>query len=350
MQKDKTKPFDYSNLKQAVHDLNNIFTSSINSIDILENVVNKDVGTQKLISTIRTNSLRAVDIINNLLSHKTKQKNEISIYDLVTDIKLTTKATLPKNVKLQFRFGKNLNKINANYTDLYRVLLNLIVNASEAIIDKGTIIFSAKNSRRKDSVLISIKDNGIGISTKKLKDIFNDGYSTKSRSTNSGIGLTIVQQIIEEYNGKIEVTSQYRSGTKFAITIPTVNTTETNNNRNKQQTILLADDDLVILELFSELLASYNYKVITSKDGKDAANKFKKDTFDLVIVDKTMPKINGFELIKLIRKSDSTIPIILTTGSQEAIDEEYPKLNKKKKIKKPWSFEDMLDCIRILLT
>ena len=349
MSKSQNKSIDFSTLNQAVHDLNNIFTSSINSIDILEKSIPKENETTKLISTIRTNSLRAVDIINNLLTNKSKQKNNISIYDLVADIKLTTKETLPKNIKLQFRFGKNLNRVYANYTDLYRVLLNLIINANESINGKGTIIFSAKNSRKKDYVVISIKDNGIGITNKTLKNIFDEGYSTKSKTTNSGIGLAIVKSIIEEHNGNIEVISKYRSGTEFIISLPTTRKTEKQKSKDKFQTILLADDDQVILELFSELLISYDYKVVSAKDGKDAIDKFNKNKFDIVIADKIMPKIDGLELIKIIRKKDSKIPIILTTGSQEAIDEQYPNLIINQKIKKPWSFEDMLDCIQTLL-
>ncbi len=349
MSKSQNKLINFSTLNQAIHDLNNIFTSSINSIDILEKTISPKSNTTKLISTIRTNSLRAVDIINNLLTNKAKQKNNISIHNLVADIKLTTKGTLPKNIKLQFRFGKNLNKIFANYTDLYRVLLNLIVNASESISDKGTIIFSAKNSRKKDSVLISIKDNGIGIPSKKIKHIFDEGYSTKNKTTNSGIGLAIVKNIIEEHNGNIEIISKYRSGTEFIISLPTSRKIDKKKNKDELQTILLADDDQVILELFSDLLASYHYKVIAAKDGRDAFDKYNKAKPDLVIVDKMMPKINGLEFIEMIRKNNSTIPIILTTGSQEAIDDDYPKLSINEKIKKPWSFEDMLDCIQNLL-
>ena len=226
MSKSQNKLINFSILNQAVHDLNNIFTSSINSIDILEKTISKEPETEKLISTIRTNSLRAVDIINNLLTNNAKQKNNISIHDLVADIKLTTKGTLPKNIKLQFRFGKNLNRVYANYTDLYRVLLNLIVNAGDSIRDKGSIIFSAKNNRKNDSVLISIKDNGIGISSEKLKHIFDEGYSTKSKKTNSGIGLAIVKNIIEEHNGTLSVKSEDGDWTEFTIILPVVSEKE----------------------------------------------------------------------------------------------------------------------------
>lgn len=349
MSKNLKKSYLTSQLKQTIHDLNNIFTSTISSVDVLEDHVKGNKKASQLVATIKNNSIRAIDVINNLSSGSNKQKSKIDVTSIISDIELTTKSTISKNIKLTFRFGKNLNKVYANYTDLYRVFLNLIVNATESIGDSGSIVFSVKNNRKKDFVLISIKDNGIGISKQKLKNIFVDGYTTKDKNTNSGFGLSIVKKIIEEHNGSLEVSSKVKSGTEFLITLPAIEKTKIEINNKVFSKILLADDDPVILELFSDLLTSYNYDVDTAADGKRALSKFKKGSFDITIIDKIMPKMDGIECIEQIRKMDSKVPIILTTGSQDAIEEEYLSLDINKKIKKPWNFEDMLEAIQTLL-
>ena len=339
-----------SQLNNAIHDLNNIYTSSLNSIDSLEKIVKKNQTANKLISTLRNNSSRAVDIINGLSEKSIKQMLIVSIKDLAEDIKSTIKPTISKNIKLKFTYGKNLGSVNGNYSDLYRAILNIIVNASEAIKNEGQISFSAKNSRKRDSIIISIKDNGIGISSRKLKNIFDVGYSSKNKKSNSGLGLSIVQKIVDEHSGTIDVSSKLNKGTEFTIVLPAnsnliISKIKDGTNIN----VLLADDDVTILELFSDLLISYKYEVVTAKDGRSAFSKFEKGNFDIVILDKIMPNLDGLRCIQKIRKINKRIPIILTTGSQEPLDIGKNDMNINRVIKKPWGFNEMLDVIQTLL-
>jgi CheY-like chemotaxis protein len=334
-------------IKQTVHDLNNIFSSSLNSAEVLDKLIKGNKKASKLISTIKANTLRAIDITNSLSGKEVKQKNLISLKDVVHDIEYTVKPTLPQRIKLKFLFGKNLKKIYANYTDLYRVLLNLIVNSVESIQQSGTITVAIKNERKTDSVIISVKDTGSGISRDKIKNIFDSGFSTKGKQKNSGYGLSIVKKIIEYHKGSITATSKTDKGTEFLIKLPAVEKTFTKGK--KEQIILLADDDKIILELFSDLLSSYNYTVITAENGKKALEKFKAKKPDLIIMDKTMPDIDGLKCIEEIRKTQKDIPIILTTGSAEPIETDFPKLNITKKIKKPFNFEEILSIIQSLI-
>jgi len=338
-----------SQMKLAIHDLNNIFTSTLASSEILEKLCQSNDKISRYVQTIKANSLRAIDIINDLVDSNNKIKTDIVIADIITNLKLTIKPTLPKNIKLQFKLYKNLNKVEANYSDLYRVFLNLIINAIESITTSGSIVFSAKNDTSKSQIIISIKDTGKGISRQKLKNIFDEGFSLKKHKSNSGLGLAIVKNIIEDYYGSIEVKSKLKVGTEFKITLPAIKDFEAEKTHNKIYKILIADDDKIILELFSELLSSYNYLVTTANDGKKALEKFKKNEFDIVIVDKMMPFMDGIECIKNIRIINPNIPIILTTGFQESIDKKYNDLNITKKIKKPWVFEDMLKIIQELI-
>ena len=336
-----------SELKQAIHDLNNIFTSTLASSEILEKLCKNNTKISKYTQTIKTNSLQAIDIINAMTNNRTKIKKSIAIIDIVSKLKMTLKPTLPKGVKLQFQLAKNLKKVDANYSDLYRAFLNLLINAIESITAFGTIVFSAKN--KNDQIIISIKDSGKGISKGKLKNIFDEGFSLKKDKLNAGLGLTIVKKIIENHKGSIDVSSKLNVGTEFIITLPAIINSEVKKYKKQTHKILLADDDKIILELFSDLLSTYNYDITTAFNGKMAITEFNNNKFDLIIIDKIMPFLDGLECISLIRKTNSTIPIILTTGSQETIDKEYPDLKIAKKMKKPWSFEDMLKTIQNLI-
>lgn len=347
----KTSNLDKSiQLPQIIHDLNNILNSTLVSAKMLENQFEDNLGAINLIRTIKTNSLRASDVINSLSKNPQKTKNDIEIADIVANLESTVRPTLPQNVKLTFRIGKNVNNVSGNYSDLYRAFLNLIINAIESIEKTGKIAFSVKNSPKKDFVLISVKDNGIGISEAKLKQIFRKGFSQKSKKANSGLGLAIVKEIIENHFGNISVVSQPNLGSEFLVSLPTKSILRPISKKQKSNKILLADDDKVILELFSDLLKTYDYKVFTASNGKMAIEQFNNHKFDLVIVDKIMPLLDGLECIKYIRKTNSKIPIILTTGSQEAIDKDYSSLKITQKIKKPWDFENMLEVIRQVLS
>lgn len=345
------KPIADIRIKQAIHDLNNIFTSTLNSIELLENAVSKNKSATKLTFSIKSNSMRAIDIIQGLVSNTPKRTNIISLKQIAKDIEYTIKPNLKKNISLKFRFGKNLNSIVGNYADLYRVLLNIITNSIEAINTKGNIVFSAKNNRKKDEIIISIKDDGIGISKNRLKNIFEIGNSNKGNKNHSGLGLSIVKSIVSSHGGTVDVKSKHRVGTEFLITLPAKSPTKyVDTDSGKSPNILLADDDNTILELFSELLVSYNFRVSTAIDGKDALLKYKKENFDLVIVDKIMPTVDGLEFIKSIRKTNTSIPIILTTGSYDHLQKDSKELKINSIVQKPWGFNDMLEVIRTLLS
>ncbi|MCF6270486.1 MAG: response regulator [Melioribacteraceae bacterium] len=337
-----------TNVKRAVHDLNNIFTSNLTSIEQLQKLLAENENAQNLLTGLSINSTRAIEIINSLSPTSKKLKRRISIENILTDVHSTVKSSLENRISLKINIEKNLPKTEGYYTDLYRAFLNLTINAIESIDDKGLIEIRANNTSKNNFVDIYISDSGSGISDENLPSIFDIEFSTKARE--SGQGLTIVKEIIEEHNGSISAKSLIGSGTTFTITLPTIPSPQKKPLGKKIQNILLVDDDKTILELFSDLLFSYNYNVISVDGGKKALNKFKNTpSFDLIIIDKFMPDMDGLDLIKKIRESNSETPIILTSGSHETIEQDLTYLGINKKIKKPYDFEEMLDEIQNLL-
>ncbi len=335
-------------LKEAIHDLNNIFTSNLASLEQLQKMLPDNKNVHNLLAGLSINYMRATEIINSLSPTSQKLKSRIAIEDIITDVQSTVKLSLEERIKLKINIEKNLPKIEGYYTDLYRVLLNILINAIESIDDEGLIEISANKIQENKFIEIHISDTGSGISEENLPFIFDEKFSTKGRG--SGDGLSIIKKIIDEHEGIISAKSNEQSGTTLSISLPTVPTFKNISSSNNTESILLVDDDKTILELLSDLLSSYNYKVVSADSGKEALKEFyNHPNFELIIVDKTIPDIDGLDLIKKIRESNSKVPIILTSGSHETIDQDLTDFMINKKIKKPFNFEQLLDEIQNLL-
>lgn len=348
MSENSDKQKTLTNIKRAIHDLNNIFTSNLTLIEQLQILLDENENAQNLLTGLNINSIRAIEITNSLSPTSKKIKRRIPIENVITDVVSTVKLSLENRIKLKINLDKNLPKIEGYYTDLYRVFLNLTINAIESIDDEGLIEITVNNIPKNSFIEIHIADTGSGISDKNLPAIFEAGFSTKERE--SGHGLAIIKEIIDQHKGSISVKSTLGEGTVFTITLPAIPSPQRKSLGKRIPNILLVDDDKTILELFSDLLSSYNYNVVSADCGKDALNKFYNATnLDLIIVDKTMPDLDGLDLIKKIRERDSEIPIILTSGSYETIEQDLIYLGINKKIKKPFDFEQMLDEIQNLL-
>ena len=361
MNSDKSKK-NINVLKMTAHDLNNIFTSILNSVELLKIKI-KDNDQSILLKNIENNSIRASEIVNELLlteENKEKLKTRISIKTLISDLELTLKKSFDSSVKIELKLDENIGDVFGNYSDLFRVLLNLCVNAKDALADK--ILISVYNTdvsktinylslNNKDFVVIKIADNGKGIEKASLADIFKTGFSTKKSHTVSGLGLSIVKRIVDEQKGYIEVESVFGKGTTFKIYFPVVQKVDKNISVSLNKKILIAEDTKEIADELSELLKFENYIPTVAYDGEKVLNLLsERKTFDLFIIDKKMPGINGIELIKRIRRKDSLVPIILATGSMPSEDENsLSELNINKYIKKPYLFETLLENIRELV-
>ena len=342
-----------SKIQQTAHDLNNIITSSQNSVVAIKKSSKPNAEIQKYLTNIETNCIRATEMLEEFLASEgigKRTKRRININDLISDVVRTLKGTLTAKISLDIKVSKRLLKIEGFYSDLYRAILNLSINAFEAIEEKGRISLSAKNKSSKsygNIVEIVIKDTGCGIDKNILESIFEDGFSTKSKNRTSGRGLSIVKEIIEIHQGKIDVKSNVGKGTQFIISLPAIEATQKSKKKNRIKKILVAEDEPPILESLTYLLESYNYKTIGASSGIIAIEKFMNNKdLDLILIDKLMPDIDGIDVVAKIRKHNKTIPIILTTGIQDADQLKLDDIGVNKVVKKPYDFDQMIELIR----
>ena len=346
------------------HDFGNLLSSIFGSLNLLRKRVDQTENIQKLIDNIENCSVRARDLTKGLLSFgkpTPKRKELVKPHQLIGEITKIVTQTFPKTIELTEDIDNKLYDIVGNGTEIYQVLLNLCVNAKEAINESGNITISAKNITIDESniafiplletgnyVKFSVIDDGVGIDEKHLTKIFDPYFSTKIKDTGSGLGLYVSYGIIKAHNGIIDVTSKSGLGTTFDVYIPAFEPPKVKKEEAGEKIILLADDEPMLSELLAELLETNGYSVIKVSSGKEVLTVLTEEIkVDLAIIDYNMPEMSGLETIAEIRKLNLNIPIILSSGSMwinQEIDLSEYKIDGQ--LNKPYEFESMLATIR----
>ncbi|MCX6169086.1 MAG: response regulator [Ignavibacteriales bacterium] len=335
--------------KHLAHDLNNIFTRILNSIDLLKRKVSSSSDLLPILNSIEAGTYLASEMIGDNFDNKSKKNNQrrININSIVSDI--VRSVIIQQKGKIDFKLflEPNLKLVLGKYSDYYRVILNLLTNSIESIESTGVILFTTSNIDDGARVELRIKDSGKGIEKEILPLVFDEDFSTKSKKTASGIGLSIVKKIIENYGGTISVLSEPGNGTEFIITLEAAHTaTPLINDSGK--TILIAEDEDILRELLAELLQSYNYTVLTSSNGKEVLETLKARMPDLLIIDRKMPEMDGIECLQEIAAANYNLPVILASGSPvDNVKIEIENVNKV--INKPYNFEELLSLVRELI-
>ncbi len=331
------------------HDFNNLLMGMQGNVDLLK---------LKLIDTDKWNSFekyinalnKLIDsgqkLTNQLLGYARKGKYQLKILNLnliIKNIVFTFERT-KKQIEIQLRLDNNLKKIKADEGQMEQVIYNILINAADAMRDRGKIIIETKlfnASLLKDKlqedkiiaeeyVFLSIEDNGKGMDKETLKYIFDPFFTTKKHGNvkGTGLGLASVYGIIEAHNGFIEVESIENKGSKFMIYLPvydknsieyeepTVTFKKIEELEKRDNKVLIVDDEENILESTKELLQFYNYDVYICKNGLEAIELLKdiKNEINFAIIDMIMPDIHGSELLKKLRSIKPNLKAIISTG------------------------------------
>ncbi len=348
------------------HDFNNLLSSIFGSINLLRNRVPASESVTRLIDNIENCSIRAKDLTKGLLSFgKPTPKRKEIVYPnlLLNELIKVIIQTFPKNITIEEKIESNLNSILGNSTEIYQILLNLCVNAKEAIESKGKITISAENILidEKNSinypllnkgkyVKLSVSDTGVGIDEENLSKIFDPYFSTKQKETGSGLGLYVTYGIIKAHNGHVEVSSKVGEGTKFDVYIPAFEPNKIDKTKSGNKIIMLADDEEMLSDILGEMLETYGYYVVKVKSSEEVIQVLTEEIkVDLLIIDYNMPQMNGLECVAELRKRNFDMPVILSSGSLSFDDVELKKVNINSKLLKPYEFETMLKTIQELI-
>lgn len=349
------------------HDFSNLLSGVFGSVNLLKRLNSNSIENLRLLDTIETAAVRGKDLIKGLLAFDKpapKLKKVIDIQQIINDVANVVKQTFSSDVLLTLDIDSDLQKVSGNEGQLYQVLLNLCVNAREALTEDGTIIIKADNlSISKENsidfaplshgeyVHISIVDNGVGISEENIQKIFDPYFSTKQKETGSGLGLYVSYGIIKAHSGMIDVLSIEGKGTRFDIFLPAHKIESKSQEFESDKIILLAEDEVMLQDLITELLESSNFAVIKVSNATEVLKILTEEMkVDLLLIDYNMPGMNGLDCIKEIRKLKFTFPIILSSGSLQ-IEENTDLFNEGVTaiLSKPYDFESMLSLINKLI-
>lgn len=323
------------------HDFNNSLQALSSNIELLKlmNITKEMKEHLNTMESITNDTSERVKSLQRLGDKKQDDSNfkSIKIDNILNEVISQTRP-LWKGEKEKEGFEINIKKnyqkdleIYGNTGELRSVFYNLIKNSIEAIPKNGIIEIIAK--KLNNNCIISIIDNGIGMSQETKTNLFQPFYSTKGFGLGRGLGMMGVLKVVNKHNASIDVYSEINEGTKIIIKLPChtkINTsqdnkeTKTNLSINKNIKILLVDDDELVRLPTTEILKKIGYNILSASSGMDALDKLNKEKFDIVITDIGMPKMNGWELIKEIRHHPNieNIKIIILTGWAGEITED----------------------------
>jgi signal transduction histidine kinase/CheY-like chemotaxis protein len=349
------------------HDFNNLLSSIFGSVNLLKRGGPVREDYIRLLDNIENCSIRARDLTKGLLSFgkpNSKRKELVKPNDLLREISKVITQTFPKRINFEYDIADSLYDILGDSTEIYQVLLNLCVNAKEAIEEKGTITLTAHNITineknvmrfplfKKDNyVHISVSDTGSGIKEENILKIFDPYFSTKVKDTGSGLGLYVTYGIIKAHQGYIEVNSKENEKTTFEVFLPSFEPNAIGKPVDENKIILLADDEIMLRDLLADLLESNGFNVIAVSSGMEALTVLTEEIkVDLIIIDYNMAEMNGLQCIRRIRELNFKMPVILSTGSlnfESKID--LPKFGINGLLYKPYEFDAMMSTIKKLI-
>jgi CheY-like chemotaxis protein len=346
--------------KIAAHDINNLFSSIFASIELLKRELAGKPDALYLLENIEHCSHRATEITTRVLSDGASEINRdgrINTRLLINEVISAMIQSLPERIKIVTEIESVVSDLRGNSTELYQVLVNLMMNAAEAIVDTGEIRIIVKDaSNYGDSpnidgdshpkVRLSVIDDGIGIKPEDRVKIFSPYYSTKNKGRTSGIGLFSVKKIIDNHNGVIDFKSEPGYGTRFDIILPAY-CARRKIRKGDKINILIADDETLLVSILEDLLSAAGHQISTVPSAEEAIEHLHShDGFDLLIIDLRMNGLDGISGIREIRKFNQDIKIILSTGTVGIKNMEFPKdARVDATLQKPYELETLLTLI-----
>ena len=357
------------------HDFNNILYMIIGNTELaLQNTPEWNPNHTNL-EKIKAASLRAAGIVKQLLNFSRKTDQKLKPVDLITVIKDALeflRSSIPATIEIRKNITAGEITILADPIQINQVMMNICINASQAMEETdGILEINVENISRTanwairypgltagDYVKITISDTGPGIEPEVIDRIFDPYFTTKEIGKGSGMGLAVVQGIINNHNGAITIDSRPGKGTIFSILFPIIDekpeveTTITDDLPCGIETILFVDDEESIADVTGQILEQLGYTVQTQTSPQDALKLFqsKPSDFDLVITDMTMPQMNGIKLSEKLMGIRSDIPVIICTGHSSLIDEEKAgQIGIAAYVTKPVSMSKIAKTIRKIL-
>ncbi len=355
------------------HDFNNILMAIIGNADLALMRINKESPATENLHRIEQAAARAADLAKQMLAYSGKGKfivENIDLNNLLEDMLHMLEVSISKKAVLRFNLHKQLPMVEADTTQIHQIIMNLVINASEAIGDKSGIIaittgcMDCDKSYLKDVwlddninegqyVYLEIADTGCGMDKETLAKLFDPFFTTKF--TGRGLGMAAVLGIVRGHKGTIKVYSEPDKGTTFKVFLPVseriseIPDVETHKEEwQGNGTVLLVDDEETVRGIGAELLQELGFSVITANDGREAVEVFKAvSDIDFVVLDLTMPHMDGEQCFRELRQLKPDVKVIMSSGYNEfEVAQKFLGKGLAGFIQKPYKLSVLKDAIR----
>ncbi len=322
------------------HDLNNVLAPVSMAVDVLR-LRSQDEQEQMLLQILATSTQRGAAIVRQLLTFSRGVEGarvRLRPKTLIREISKIIQETFPKSIQLRVDVHEEVQEVLGDPTQIHQILLNLCVNARDAMPQGGTLTLSARNllldqpaqgdnAERHSGphVALEVADTGTGMGPEVLAKIFTPFFTTKPVGQGTGLGLSTVRDIARNHGGFVEVRSQAGQGSRFTVYIPapegqTAEIAAADSppvSLGRGELVLVADDEQSILKLAKHILETHGYRVLAASDGREALAIFSRHRAAIraVIIDLMMPNLDGPTAIRALRSHDPGLPILAVSGT-----------------------------------
>jgi PAS domain S-box-containing protein len=322
------------------HDFNNILGIILGHTSLMERKLNEPENLRKSTETIAEAVKRGASLVQQLLTFARKsrvQMDIVSLHDIVSDMHALLQDIFPKTIEISVVMDPQVPSIIGDRSQLHQALLNLCINARDAMPQGGTLTISTRLVTRDDIdtifghakedsyVYVSVTDTGMGMDASLQSRIFEPFFTTRETGKGTGLGLSLVYGVVTGHNGFVDVTSDLGRGTTIYLYFPvhhieksihTILTRENKDVEGGNETILLVEDEHALLEIVTDFLTDKGYRVITARDGIEAVELYKKheEGIDVIISDLGLPRLGGLETTQRIREINPHVKCILASG------------------------------------
>jgi two-component system, cell cycle sensor histidine kinase and response regulator CckA len=357
------------------HDFNNLLQVTLGYSELL--LQEKEPGDQEYadLQKIFQAARSGAELVQRMLTFSRKVEPKpvpLNLNRQITQVEKLLRRTIPKMIDIRMDLSDDLTKINADPAQMEQVLMNLAVNARDAISESGKLTLATRNVALDEEycrvhvgvspgeyVMLQVSDTGHGMNRETIEHIFEPFYTTKELGRGTGLGLAIVYGIVKQHGGHITCESEVGKGTNFSVYLPAIEPQlEPEVERNGEfpafgtETILLVDDEEFVRDLGERILCKGGYTVLTAADGRDACLLYrqKRGKIALVILDLIMPEMGGQECLRELLKIDPEVKVLIASGYPAGTSAgETIESGAKGFVDKPFRVKEFLRLVRKVL-
>jgi len=358
------------------HDFNNILTIIVGHASLLKRLPPDSPKRPESVVAVEKAAQRGAGLVRQLLTFARKTDvmlESVRLNEVIAEVAKLINETFPKTIIIAMRLESNLPPIHADANQLHQVLVNLCVNARDAMPEGGTLSIGTSQvplekvrskysaASASEYVEISVTDSGTGMDEQTLNRIFEPFFTTKEVGKGTGLGLAVVFGIVETHKGFIGVESAVGKGTTFHLYFPVQSRTVEERAATEaelvdipggSETILVVEDEQMLRELLFGTLTGKGYNVLLAEDGQEMISQYvtHQERISLVISDMGLPKVGGYEAFKKIRSVDPSAKVVLASGYLEPnVKSEILRSGARDFIQKPYSPEEVLKKVREII-